>query len=111
MTESDKNFQEAMNQGHSAAWDQMWDKAAVFYRQALEASPNHPKALTSLGLALYEIQNFGEALACYQMAAKVSPEDPLPLEKVAELNERLGNLAQASNIYLRAAICMPKTAT
>jgi tetratricopeptide (TPR) repeat protein len=103
MTESDKNFQEAMNQGHSAAWDQMWDKAAVFYRQALEASPNHPKALTSLGLALYEIQDFREALACYQMAAKVSPEDPLPLEKVAELNERLGNLAQASNIYLRAA--------
>ncbi len=103
MTGQENNFQEALNQGHSAAWDQMWDKAASYYRQALQASPNHPKALTSLGLALYELQNFKEALACYQMAAKISPEDPLPLEKVAELNERLGNVSQASSIYLRAA--------
>jgi tetratricopeptide (TPR) repeat protein len=103
MTAQENNFQEAMNQGHSAAWDQMWDKAASFYRQALQASPNHPKALTSLGLALYELQNYKEALACYQMAAKISPEDPLPLEKVAELNERLGNVGQAAKIYLRAA--------
>ena len=103
MTGQENNFQEAMNQGHSAAWDQMWDKAASYYRQALQASPNHPKALTSLGLALYELQNFKEALACYQTAAKISPEDPLPLEKVAELNERLGNVSQAASIYLRAA--------
>jgi tetratricopeptide (TPR) repeat protein len=102
MTRQENNFQEAMNQGHSAAWDQMWDKAASYYRQALQASPNHPKALTSLGLALYELQNFQEALACYQAAAKISPEDPLPLEKVAELNERLGNVEQAATIYLRA---------
>jgi len=95
-------FQEAMNQGHSAAWDQMWDKAADFYRQALEASPNNPKALTSLGLAFYELQKFKEALACYQLAAKNSPQDPLPLEKVAELSERLGNLAPASKVYMMA---------
>jgi tetratricopeptide (TPR) repeat protein len=103
MTGLENNFQEAMNQGHSAAWDQMWEKAASFYRYALQATPNHPKALTSLGLALYELQNYKEALACYQMAAKISPQDPLPLEKVAELNERLGNVEQAANIYLRAA--------
>jgi tetratricopeptide (TPR) repeat protein len=102
MTGQINDFQEAMNQGHSAAWDQMWDKAADFYRQALEASPNNPKALTSLGLAFYELQKYKEALACYQMAAKHSPQDPLPLEKVAELNERLENLALASKVYMMA---------
>jgi tetratricopeptide (TPR) repeat protein len=102
MTGQMDTFQEAMNQGHSAAWDQMWDKAVDFYRQALEASPNNPKALTSLGLAFYELQKFKEALACYQQAAKYSPQDPLPLEKVAELNERLGNPAQASKVYMMA---------
>jgi len=102
MTGQIDTFQEAMNQGHSAAWDQMWDKAVDFYRQALELSPNHPKALTSLGLAFYELQSFKEALACYQLAAKNSPSDPLPLEKVAELNERLGNITQASKVYMIA---------
>jgi hypothetical protein len=29
-------FQQAMNQGHSAAWDQLWDRAAGYYRQALD---------------------------------------------------------------------------
>ena len=51
-----------MNQGHSAAWDQLWDQAASFYRMALEEFPNHPQALTSLGLALYEMANYQEAL-------------------------------------------------
>lgn len=95
-------FQEAMNQGHSAAWDQMWDKAIEYYRKALEASPHNPKALTSLGLAFYELQKFKEALACYQLAARSSPQDPLPLGKVAELNEVVGNLTQASKVYLMA---------
>ena len=38
--------------GHSAAWDQHWDKAAAAYRKALGEFPNHPKALSSMGLAL-----------------------------------------------------------
>ena len=96
-------FQQAMNQGHSAAWDQMWDRAANFYRQALEEFPDHPQALTNLGLALYEMQSYEEALACYQRAAQASPGDPLPEEKVAQLFERLGNLEQASKASFKAA--------
>ena len=36
MTEHEDAFQQAMNQGHSAAWDQRWDRAAHFYRLALQ---------------------------------------------------------------------------
>ena len=36
-------FQKAMNDGHSAAWDQEWDKAVAAYRQALQEFPDHPK--------------------------------------------------------------------
>lgn len=96
-------FQQAMNQGHSAAWDQMWDRAASFYRQALEEFPDHPQALTNLGLALIELQEFEEALQCYFKAAKAAPEDPVPAEKIAQLYERMGNLDQASLASLRAA--------
>ena len=96
-------FQRAMNQGHSAAWDQMWDQAAGFYRQALDEFPDHPQALTNLGLALIELQDYDAALHCYERAAKIMSADPLPLEKIAQLYERMGNLDRASLASLRAA--------
>lgn len=96
-------FQQAMNMGYSAAWDQQWDRAAAFYRQALEEMPDNPQALTSLGLALIELQEFEEALQCYLRAAKVLPEDPIPMDKIAQLYERTGNLDRAVQASLRAA--------
>jgi tetratricopeptide (TPR) repeat protein len=96
-------FQKAMSEGHSAAWDQQWDKAAAAYQKALKESPNHPKALASLGLALFQLQRFEESLDTYQQAAQASPEDPVLLEKVALLSERLGNLKQAIKAAMQAA--------
>jgi len=96
-------FQKAMNQGHSAAWDQQWDRAASFYRQALEEKPNHPQALINLGLALFQLQEFDESLQCYKRAAQISPEDPIPLENIAILYERMGELDLSSRASLQAA--------
>jgi len=96
-------FQKAMSQGHSAAWDQEWDKAAAAYRKALEEMPNNPKALSSLGLALFELQLFDESLQVYQQAAQAASNDPVPLEKVAQLSERLGNVKEAVQGFLQAA--------
>jgi tetratricopeptide (TPR) repeat protein len=92
-----------MNEGHSAAWDQEWDKAAAAYRKALQESPDHPKALNSLGLALYQLGHFEDALQIYGHVAKLSPEDPVPMEKVAQLSERLGDLKVAVEAASRAA--------
>lgn len=92
-----------MNQGHSAAWDGQWEQAAFFYRQALEQYPENPVALTNLGLALLELQQYNEALNCYQRAAAITPEDPLPAEKVSQISERLGNLNEATRNALLAA--------
>ena len=103
MTGRQDIFQQAMNQGHSAAWDQMWERAAAYYRNALAEFPDHPQALTSLGLALIELQEYDDALKCYLRAAKMKPEDPTPLEKIAQLYERVGNLDQASIVSLRSA--------
>jgi tetratricopeptide (TPR) repeat protein len=98
----DDIFQKAMNDGHSAAWDQEWDKAVAAYRQALQESPDHPKALNSLGLALYQLGNIEEALHIYMNVAKLSPDDPVPMEKVAQLSERTGDLKTAVDAALRA---------
>lgn len=92
-----------MNQGHSAAWDQKWEKAAGFYRQALELSPDNSMALTSYGLALFALQDYDEALGLYERAAQVSENDPLPFEKMAEIHELQGMQPEAIHAYMQAA--------
>jgi tetratricopeptide (TPR) repeat protein len=96
-------FQKAMNEGHSAAWDQEWTKAAVAYRQALQEIPDHPKALNSLGLALFQQGSFEEALQIYKRAAQIASNDPVPMEKLAQLLERTGHLKEAIDAAFRAA--------
>lgn len=96
-------FQKAMNEGHSAAWDQEWSKAALAYRQALQEIPDHPKALNSLGLALYQQAHFDEALQIYKRVAQISPTDPVPMERLAQLFERTGHLKEAVEAAFRAA--------
>ena len=65
-------FQKAINAGHSAAWDQDWQKAASLYSSALDEFPDNPLALSSLGLAYFEMQNYENSLICYQHAARVA---------------------------------------
>jgi tetratricopeptide (TPR) repeat protein len=102
-------FEKAMSDGHSSAWDQQWERAAGFYRAALQEFPENHSALTNLGLALFEQQNFDEALTIYQRAAILSPEDPVPPEKMARIYERLGRLNEAVRAGMQAAELYLKT--
>ena len=103
MTGRQDLFDESIRLGHSAAWDLQWDKAIEFYRKALAEFPEHPTALTSLGLALLETGQLKESLAAYHRAAKASPSDPLPVEKCAEIFERLGQVKEAVEQHEAAA--------
>lgn len=103
MTESQKRFQEVMNQGHTAAWDQDWQDAADHYHQALEEKPDDPKALVSLGLALYELGSYDQSLQYYLQAVELSPEDPLGFEKTSQLYEMLGQHEDVISPALRAS--------
>ena len=92
-----------MNEGHSAAWDQDWHKAAAAYRKALLEIPDQPKALNSLGLALFQSGEFDEAFQTYQRVSQLTPEDPVPFEKAAQISERLGDLDAAVDLSMKAA--------
>ncbi len=96
-------YQNAMNQGHSAAWDQDWEKASGYYKIAIDEFPENFNALTSLALALFELQKYPDSLNYYLRAASLSPNDPVPMQKVAEIQEHLGNLEGATNAYLEEA--------
>ena len=96
-------FQKAMNEGHSAAWDQNWTEAANAYLRALSEFPDSPKALNSYALAQYQLQNYEQALKAYIRTARVSPEDPIAFEKISQINERIGNIKEAIRSALYAA--------
>lgn len=103
MSGDQQAYQYAMNQGHSSAWDQEWEKAITFYRMALGEFPDNYNALTNLALAYFELQKYPEALDYYQQAAAVSPNDAMPIEKVAEIYEHLGDREKAIKAYLNVA--------
>jgi tetratricopeptide (TPR) repeat protein len=103
MTGNEESYKRAMNQGHTAAWDQTWDQAASHYRRALEEFPDNPKALSSLALALFELGEYQEALNSYMRAAELSPQDPIPHVKIAEILERTGQASRATKVYMHVA--------
>ena len=96
-------FDQAMRQGHSAAWDQLWDRALASYGAALQEFPDDPNALTSLGFALLQADRLEEALVHYQRAAALNTGDPVAPEKCGEIFERLGRLTEAAQTYLVVA--------
>ncbi len=103
MTGNLETFNQSMNLGHSAAWDQKWGQAAEYYRQALDEFPDQPTALTSLGLALFEMREFEQALQMYVRAARALPTDPVPLEKIGRIYEILKKTPEAIQVYARLA--------
>jgi tetratricopeptide (TPR) repeat protein len=103
MAGNQESFHKAMNSGHSAAWDQDWQKAAGYYSAAMDEFPDNPLALSSLGLAYFEMQDYENSSICYQHAARVAPKDPVPQEKLARIYERMGKLSEATDAYLKAA--------
>ena len=96
-------FNQALDKGHSAAWDQNWDEAIKYYRQALLEFPDNSIALTSLGLALTEKQDYVSALQCYLHAAQVNPDDPIAAASLGRMYERLGRLDEAVSAFMQAA--------
>jgi tetratricopeptide (TPR) repeat protein len=101
MAEKKELFEKFMTMGHTSAWDQNWEQAAGYYRQALELIPNHPMALANLALALFEMKVYDEALVNYQKIASITPQDPLPQEKIAMILERQGKLEEAVKVFSR----------
>lgn len=96
-------YEQAMHQGTNYAWDRQWAKAVQEYRRAVAEFPREVPAHTALGQALVHAGQAQEALEVYQRAARLAPNDPDALARVAEVQEQLGDQAGAVQTWLHAA--------
>lgn len=96
-------YQNAMNAGHNAAWDQEWQGAVASYGRAVQEFPEDPEAHIHLGLGLLELGRLDDALKVYMRAHQLAPNDPIPLEKSADVLERTGRLREAAQQYVNVS--------
>jgi tetratricopeptide (TPR) repeat protein len=96
-------FEQAMRRGTNYAWDRQWNKAIVEYERAIAEFPDEAPAYAALGQALVYAGRTQKALEVYQRAARLTPDDPSALERVAELQEQLGDTAGAVRTWLHTA--------
>ena len=93
-------YEQAMNAGHNAAWDQEWVVAISNYGRAIQEFPDDLEAHLALGFGLLEAGRLDDALKVYTRAHQIVPDDPIPLEKSADTLERLGRLKEAAQQYI-----------
>jgi tetratricopeptide (TPR) repeat protein len=103
MTTNKQYYNQMMEKGHNAVWDQDWAGAEEFFRRAMIEKPEDFQSLTSLGYALYKLGKMDEARSFYLKAAKLSPSEPMPIEKLAQIYEEIDKLDQAAELYLHSA--------
>jgi tetratricopeptide (TPR) repeat protein len=93
-------YQHHMNIGHNAAWDHDWATAIRAYSQAIHEFQEDPDAHIHLGLSLLNADRLDDALKVYTRAHQLAPDDPTPLEKSADILERMGRLKEAAQQYI-----------
>ena len=100
MTNNRARYDEALNKGHTYAWDQRWAEAIHSFREAAQEEPAEPAPYAGLGMAYLELDQLNEALESYKLAARYSQGEVMHLQRVAEVQERLSLEVEAGKTYM-----------
>ncbi|MEL6307305.1 MAG: tetratricopeptide repeat protein [Chloroflexota bacterium] len=100
---SDQQYQQHMEEGHSAAWEQDWQTAIQAYSKAVQSKADDAEAHMNLGLALLNDGQLDRSLKVYRRAQQLAPNDPIPLERSADVLERQGQLKEAAQFYIKVS--------
>ncbi|HSM55102.1 MAG TPA: tetratricopeptide repeat protein [Candidatus Sulfomarinibacteraceae bacterium] len=95
-------YEEALQRGYACNEAGEWEKAFKMFRVALSEDPKSAEAYAGLGEACFGLKRLDRALESYKLAARYSRGDILYLERVADLQERLGQLSEAAKTYMAA---------
>lgn len=98
-----RHFERAMRRAADHAGKREWNKAIAQYKLALAEFPDDTAALGGLGLAYLNTQRLEEAVVIYRQARQAGVDDPATLERLADVQERLGHLEDAADTYVAIA--------
>ncbi|MDZ5699000.1 tetratricopeptide repeat protein [Chelativorans sp. M5D2P16] len=86
-------------------------EATAEARRALALRPDYPAALNNLGVALYELERYGEALTCYDRAIALDPDFADAHSNRGNALRALGRLQEAETALRRALQLKPRFAS
>lgn len=102
MTHDRTRYQKAVKVGLAYNSQQQWKEAIAAFRVALAENPREAEVYAGLGAACLGLRMYDRALECYKLAARYSQGNIIHLNQVADVQERMGQLRDASRTYLAA---------
>lgn len=102
MANNQARFQQALRRGFELNHAEKWQEAIPAFRAAINEFPQQALPYAGLGEACFGLKQTDRALDCFKLAARYSGGNIAYLRKVADLQERLGRLTEASETYSAA---------
>lgn len=102
MNLNQRQYREALQQGQAYNDQANWQRALQSFRTALTVDPESPEGYAGLGEACFGLKMLDRALESYKLAARYSRGDLQYLVRVADIQERLGQLQDAARTYMAA---------
>jgi tetratricopeptide (TPR) repeat protein len=93
-------YEQALRKGADFLENGRWREAFREYRSAVAQYPKEPEPYAGLGEACFGMKKMDRALELYKVAARYSRGDIFYLQKVADIQERLGQLNAAGRTYM-----------
>jgi tetratricopeptide (TPR) repeat protein len=95
-------YKKAMKAGFAYNQQQHWQQAMRAFSIAINEFPRQPAPYVGLAEACVGLKQYDKALDCYKRAARYSEGNIEYIKKVADMQERQGQLSAAGQTYLAA---------
>lgn len=95
-------YEKALQEGATHSEQGNWSAALAAYGRAVQANPGSAAAYAGVGEACIGLRRLDRALTCYKQAVQLSRGEIAYLQKVADIQERLGQLSEAGRTYMAA---------
>ena len=100
MTKDRAKYDKALKAGLAYNASGQYEKSFNAFRVAISEFPQEPAAYAGLGEACLGLKRLDRALECFKLAARYSRGDISYLIKVADIQERQGQLNEAARTYM-----------
>lgn len=100
MAQDIQRYQKAVKLGEQLNAQEKWNDAIRAFRAALGEFKNRPEAYVGLAEACVGRKQYDRALDCYKLAVRTSSQKIEYLQRITDIQERLGRLGDAARTYM-----------